>query len=83
MQWIKATDKQPKWYQPVLCILENKGDDTRYPLMCIMNVYNEWLDMHSNKIDERKVTVCYWTAIQDWPLDNVVPCSSRDEDIDI
>ena len=83
MQWIKATDDQPKWYQPVLCLLENKGEETRYPLMCIMNVHNEWLDMHSNKIDEQKVSILYWAEIQDWPLDNIVPCSARDEDIDL
>lgn len=83
MQWIKAKDEYPKLYQPVLCILENKGEYTRYPLMCFMNVHNEWLDMYSNKIDEQKVTVCYWAAIQDWSLDNIVPCSARDEDIEL
>lgn len=81
MQWIKAVDKQPKYYLPVLCLLENIGDETRFPLVCYMNVDDEWLDMRGHKIDERSVQVCYWSEIPSWPLDNVVPCSIRDEDV--
>lgn len=82
MKWIKATDEQPKWYQPVLCLLENIGEETRYPLMCHMNVHSEWLDMYGNKIDEQNVSIRYWAEVPNWPLDNVVPCGVRDEDID-
>ena len=82
MKWIKATDEQPKWYQPVLCLLENIGEETRYPLMCHMNVHSEWLDMYGNKIDEQNVSIRYWAEVPNWPLDNVVPCGVSDEDID-
>ena len=73
---------KPKWYQPVLCLLENRCEETRYPLMCHMNVHNEWLDMYGNKIDEQSVSIRYWAEVPNWPLDNVVPCGVSDEDID-
>lgn len=82
MKWIKATYDQPKLYQPVLCLLENIGEETRYQLMCHMNVHSEWLDMYGNKIDEQNVSIRYWTDVPNWPLDNVVPCGISDEDID-
>ena len=82
MKWIKATDDQPKWYQPVLCLLKNRGEETCYPLMCHMNVHREWLDIYGNKINEQNVSIRYWAEIQNWPLDNVVPSGILNEDAD-
>ena len=68
MKWIKATDDQPKWYQPVLCLLENRGEETCYPLMCHMNVHREWLDMYGNKISSTNLD--YWYSVNDM-IENV------------